>query len=477
MSSLEPKAWSRKVVFDFIHCAHFERQQLRSGKEFSPIVIEELNISKLLWAAATRQVEREIQPEVQTPAPDGTFDMADTDFTSLAPAGPNSIGTKRKSCDDDDDGQSHTNSKRKRRRAALKDVGDRISKDPRFVASPVCTTYDCATLPSKGDGYSATSVSAKEVKDGSRAYSVEELQRDHGFDLVEWDGSEHQTITDQGRTVFVALVTPPDDPTFKEKCLVFHKEILSKRQHIDEVDASQPRGNFPAVRQGITYGMGQDVPTQVADRKYGEIMAELLSTKEAARIAGYQSAAFARFSPNNYRYYKETKAKIKGNPRTKHLRWNFSSSVFASLVINFGPQTWTHKHRDIQNLPHSWCAVTAMGDYDYRKGGHLILWDLKLVIEFPPGCTILLPSATLVHSNVPIREGETRTSYTQYSAGALFRWADHGGRNLSELKAQDKGAFDAHHAGLKVKAGLAGVERFSTLDELVALGHLVTQSD
>ncbi|KAL0066838.1 hypothetical protein AAF712_006033 [Marasmius tenuissimus] len=457
MSSLEPTDWGRK---------------LRSGKEFSPIVIEHVNISELLWAAALRQVETESNADTQNPAATETYDMADVDFASL---GLEPITRKRRN--DDDDGQSHTNSKRARKRAKLADLVSRASQTPRVVDNPFCTSYVSSNLPSKGDGYSAKAVTSKEIKDGDREYSLDELQREQGFDIVEWDGSEHKTITDARSTVMVALVTPPDDPTFKEKCDVFHKAILTKRAQIDKADARQPRGNFPAVRQGITYGMGQEIPTWVVDSKYAEIMEDLLNTKEAARIAGYQSAAYARFSPNNYRCYKETKAMLELNPRTKHLRWNFGCSVFASVVINFGPRTWTHKHRDVQNLPHGWCAVTAMGNYDYRRGGHLVLWDLKLIIQFPPGCTILLPSATLLHSNIPVQQGETRTSYTQYSAGALFRWTNHGGRNLGELKSQDKEAFDAHYSGLKAKAGLAGVDRLSTLDELIQLGHLVRKAD
>ena len=32
--------------------------------------------------------------------------------------------------------------------------------------------------------------------------------------------------------------------------------------------------------------------------------------------------------------------------------------------------------------------------FDYRKGGHIVLWELRLVIEFP-SFTFLLPSACI----------------------------------------------------------------------------------
>ncbi|KIK60645.1 hypothetical protein GYMLUDRAFT_244218 [Collybiopsis luxurians FD-317 M1] len=54
------------------------------------------------------------------------------------------------------------------------------------------------------------------------------------------------------------------------------------------------------------------------------------------------------------------------------------------------------------------------------KGGELVLWDLGIAIRFPPGSSIIILSAILCHSNLPIQPGEKQYSITQYSAGALF---------------------------------------------------------
>ncbi|KAJ7673497.1 hypothetical protein B0H14DRAFT_2424000, partial [Mycena olivaceomarginata] len=45
-----------------------------------------------------------------------------------------------------------------------------------------------------------------------------------------------------------------------------------------------------------------------------------------------------------------------------------------------------------------------------------------LIIRFPAGCSVLIPSAVVTPSNTPIQAGEERYSIIQYSAGALFRW-------------------------------------------------------
>lgn len=91
-----------------------------------------------------------------------------------------------------------------------------------------------------------------------------------------------------------------------------------------------------------------------------------------------------------------------------------------------GPLTSTWPHTDSHNLAFGWCAITALGNFNPDRGGHLILWDLGLVIRFPPGSTILLPSALLTHSNIPIDANEVRYSIIQYSSSGLFRWIYNG---------------------------------------------------
>lgn len=132
----------------------------------------------------------------------------------------------------------------------------------------------------------------------------------------------------------------------------------------------------------------------------------------------------SNWAPDLHRYYADRlEALHENDPTLKHL---CTSSVFASSTYNLGPQTVCYKHADFANLPFGWCGVTAFGDYDYKKGGHLVLWECRLVIEFPPGSTILIPSAVIAHSNTSIAKDERRYSFTQYTAGALFRWVDKG---------------------------------------------------
>jgi hypothetical protein len=128
-------------------------------------------------------------------------------------------------------------------------------------------------------------------------------------------------------------------------------------------------------------------------------------------------------------------------------------------------------HTDTGNLPYGWCSITSLGPFDPKRGGHLVLWDLQLVIEFPPGSTIMIPSAVLRHSNTAIQKGEERYSFTQYTAGGLFRWVDHGFQkeneyysNLSEEEAIEEEEAMRHRWE-------KGLGLFSTLDELKSLSR------
>jgi hypothetical protein len=121
----------------------------------------------------------------------------------------------------------------------------------------------------------------------------------------------------------------------------------------------------------------------------------------------------------------------------KQLKRNFDSSVFSAIAFNFPPDAVCHVHVDHLNWATGICAITAGGSYDFTQSAHLILYNLKLAIEFPPGTTMLIPSALFQHGNVGIRSGEKRFAITQYTAGELFRWLDCGHQTECSLGEND----------------------------------------
>ncbi|KAG8986607.1 hypothetical protein FRB90_003887, partial [Tulasnella sp. 427] len=137
-----------------------------------------------------------------------------------------------------------------------------------------------------------------------------------------------------------------------------------------------------------------------------------------------------------------------------------------SITVNFGPKTVCRWHRGVFNLVFGWCVIWALGDYDSRYGGHLILWEPRLIIEFAPGDIIFLPSACITHANVPIREGKHRYSITWYTSGQLFRYqALHLAPSSIGKPTEGSEATDPAEEG-KRSHWMEGLDRFMSLDDL-----------
>ncbi|KAG1740738.1 uncharacterized protein EDB91DRAFT_1052935, partial [Suillus paluster] len=111
--------------------------------------------------------------------------------------------------------------------------------------------------------------------------------------------------------------------------------------------------------------------------------------------------------PKVYQLYANTRRLLlEQHPQ---LAWNFQNSVFSAATFNFGPTMVTLDHTDNQNFPSGMCSITALGNYDPANGGHLVLFDLGLIVQFPPGSTI-------------------------HFAGGLIRWVDYGFQTEANFK-------------------------------------------
>jgi hypothetical protein len=181
------------------------------------------------------------------------------------------------------------------------------------------------------------------------------------------------------------------------------------------------------------------------------------------------AGCFAFFAPKQYKHMADTVRQVIHNHSRRRRRraWrpmsmNFKNSAYPMIVWNFGPRSASFDHTDFGNGAGIWCAISAFGEFDPALGGHLILFDLGLIIEFPPGSTILIPSASLRHGNTPVQPCETRYSVTQFCAGGLMRWVCYGFKGDKKLSRKEKASIDAE-AGLRCEQVLS---RFSKVGEL-----------
>jgi hypothetical protein len=166
-------------------------------------------------------------------------------------------------------------------------------------------------------------------------------------------------------------------------------------------------------------------------------------------------------------YYEEVSEKI--HAQQAELVRNFPGCVFAAATANLGDYTMTKFHTDNANKAEGLCGIWALGKFDYKKGGHLVIPAAKLIIEFPPGSLILIPSSILKHGNTRLSPVDRRMSLTFYSAGGLFRWVDYGFRTSKSVEASSTAKDQALVREMKIRAPTAyrdALARWSTAEEL-----------
>ncbi|KAJ7284752.1 hypothetical protein C8J57DRAFT_1052445 [Mycena rebaudengoi] len=249
-----------------------------------------------------------------------------------------------------------------------------------------------------------------------------------GFTIVDYKDHHSRPIVNRKDKVVAVHAGHPDDSDWMKN--VHDAAVTAIEEASAKASLSWDRWfhrhrNFGSLTKGDSHGGGQVRPGELINGVINTaILACLCSNLAFICLAGFATSVFANWAPHIYIYYvTHMRLFYSQNP---HLQRPFLNGIFSACTFNLGPQTCARGHRDFANLAFGWCAITALGKFDYQKGRHLILWDCKLVLEFPPGTTILIPSAAIFHSNIPISEHEKRYSFTQYTASSLFHWVMHG---------------------------------------------------
>ncbi|KAF7305709.1 CxC2 domain-containing protein [Mycena chlorophos] len=269
-----------------------------------------------------------------------------------------------------------------------------------------------------------------------------------GFSFDDWDGYTTHYLVLGGE--MLSTSAQPSSKKPQEHCTTTPGPCFQGVQHPARSHRWTPgvmpgkpnfcRGSHRSATVGVGMGGGRTVPTNfdpkgryqrcdpsgfgvnVCGQADGRLCKwyVLRCGLEAAFGSRKASAMLRELVPWLYRYYEEIIDAL--FTRMPHLRRLFAS-VLAAFTFNFGPRTATRAHLDLANLAWGWCFITALGWFDPDLGGHLVLWDIKRIIRFPPGSSIGIPSAFMRHSNTRVQQHETRYSFTQFSAGGIHQVA------------------------------------------------------
>jgi hypothetical protein len=98
-------------------------------------------------------------------------------------------------------------------------------------------------------------------------------------------------------------------------------------------------------------------------------------------------------------------------------------------------------------------AVTSLGTYDHRKGGHMMFPDDDVMMEMPPGMTVLFPAGTKSYNFAAVRKHKQQYLFHQFCSAGVLRWVEKGGRSDKlfddEAVLEDQDAWDemCRHCG------------------------------
>ncbi|KAJ3869995.1 hypothetical protein EV359DRAFT_76235 [Lentinula novae-zelandiae] len=321
------------------------------------------------------------------------------------------------------EGQQHRLLKKKadkRRKGRAKRAETSLMRRASYDLKPLAVQHAREALPARLPGFDAASLPVASTafigRNGSLKLSAS-LQRvsknlallsaQDEMHLYKWNGQTCVVLVDCCDRIIAVLggVPPSTCGAEWDGCMERLAEAVhacKEKSTFTVKEITHARGDFIARAAGISYGGGREQPgnVRIGGKTNQEAMAELLEHEDMLRLVGFTNALFNAYGHRTFVEYAETLQQHLR--RNRHLRPTSSNTAFAATTVNYGPQT---------------CA---------DKGGHLVLWDLKLIIRFPPGATVLFPSALITHSNLPVQSGETRYSIIQYSSGGLFRWRYNG---------------------------------------------------
>ncbi|KAK7435867.1 hypothetical protein VKT23_019398 [Stygiomarasmius scandens] len=272
----------------------------------------------------------------------------------------------------------------------------------------------------------------KRTATDTKMLTLEQVLAIPGMQLVKWNGRTSTIYEDcQGVPLLLMGAAPNSiewDALVRRVDTVFMQ--LGKRLNWQKI--LRRRGWHLSVPIGESFGGGQTRPANFSHTPHDEeAINDVTCDPDVRRVAGLCDHYLKVYFPKIHTLYANALERIhEDNPS---LRRNFDNSVFAAANINI-EKAVAFPHVDYLNLLFGLCAVFPTGSFDYTRGGHLIIWELGLVIEFPPGTVILLPSALFKHSNTAIADSETRSSITFYSASGLFRWVHNGCMSDKEFK-------------------------------------------
>ncbi|KAE9390550.1 hypothetical protein BT96DRAFT_833308 [Gymnopus androsaceus JB14] len=190
---------------------------------------------------------------------------------------------------------------------------------------------------------------------------------------------------------------------------------------VPEALKRQCRGSYVSLPAGYGFGGGRHMPGSYTNTPHNaQVIQQVLNNPDIWSIARMVNRGLLAYFPKLHALAVNLDHQIV-NVDNSQIERTFHGCCYPALHFNLH-NAWTLIHEDFWNLVFFMCAVASFGPFDHTCGGHIIAWSLGLVLEFPSGMAMYLPSACMPHSNTPVASHKWRLSMAFFVPAGLVRW-------------------------------------------------------
>ncbi|KAE9384970.1 hypothetical protein BT96DRAFT_1007506 [Gymnopus androsaceus JB14] len=218
-----------------------------------------------------------------------------------------------------------------------------------------------------------------------------------GLKLIQRDGSITQIIRTSGGHRVMGLYASPQSPEWQRLMAKFDSlmEWLYCHLKLPQKLLDHQRGRYATIGVGYGFGGGRIRPGNYVNSVHNsELLQQALATAVVKRIARYVDCTAI------------LTLLLEGLLALFPKLHSLYTSLDRQIVDVNNPNIHTKYHLDHWNYIGGMCAAFNGGSFDSKRSGHFIAWSLGLVIKFPPGTAIFVPSAAVPHSNMPLAKDE-----------------------------------------------------------------------
>ncbi|KAK7019005.1 hypothetical protein R3P38DRAFT_3200302 [Favolaschia claudopus] len=243
------------------------------------------------------------------------------------------------------------------------------------------------------------------------------------FRLIPWTAGKSRAVVSQRRVCLVLGGRPTNREWDRD---VVNPTLRDCRRVAEDYRSRHPEAGYPVLSGGVGEHFNRS-PEPPAGPQPGRVLDclalfALLSTVAMCELLGFANGMLRLYCRIAYTALEHQKSSF--TYMKPDAQYPCPASIFSAVTVELGgPHCRTDWRGEVPPYqPDSWAVLTAIGDYRYTQGGHVIFWEFGIVVQFPPGACILLPPGLVRYSFVEVPDHQSRHSILQWAGSGIERY-------------------------------------------------------